>query len=239
MRLKGFKYAAVILLSVGATACGVTKHLPEDSYMLTRSKVKPDREAPRDERIPARELERYIPQSPSRKLFGTNFPAWLYLQADPGSDSGWDNFLRKAGSEPVILDTALTELGTRNLKGYMNKRGFRESESDYHIKYNDRKRRAHVTYTVDQGRPYRIRNVSYDFRDSFVEQVIHEDSTTTLLVPGNIFDEYVLASERERIVRNLNNRGYYNFNVNNIVFRVDTTAGDHLYDVKKIGRAHV
>lgn len=232
-------YSAAIALAITITSCGVARRLPDDSYMLVRSDVAPDRKAPRDERITAAELSRYIPQSASRRFFGTNLPAWLYLQADPEDSTGGANFLRSLGSQPVILDTTMTMLGARNLKLYMNSRGFYESESDFDIRYNKRRRTARVRYTVTQNKAFRVREISYDFRDRFLEQVIREDSTSTLLSEGMIFDTNVLRDERNRIASNLQNSGYFNFSINNISFRADTTVGDHLADITMIVKQHL
>lgn len=239
MRIKGAKYLPSIVLAAVMTACGVTKHLPEDKYMLVGSKVIPDKEAPRKERIPAGTLEKYVPQSATKKFLGTNLPAWIYLQAGPDTLENNKSLLRAMGSEPVLLDTSLTQAGARNLKLYMDSRGFYESSSDYSIKYNDKRRKAKVKYTAEQGEPLRIRNVSYDFRDSFVEQIIREDSARTRILPGNIFDTEMLRDERQRIADKLHNSGYYNFSIGNISFKVDTTVGGHLADVTMVVKQHL
>ena len=227
------------MLATGVTACGVTKYLPENSYMLNRNKVKADKDAPREERISSTQLEKYIPQRETKKFLGTNLPAWLYLQGGPDSLAGKGNLLKSIGSEPAILDSTLTEIGARNLKLYMNSRGFYESWSDYSVKYNEKRKKATVTYRVKQGEPFRIRNISYDFRDSFVEQVIREDSTRTLLKKGNIFDTNILKDERQRIADKLHNSGYFNFSISNISFKADTTVGDHLADITMVVRQHL
>ena len=100
-------FVAVVLLLIGS-ACSVTRHLPEGQYLLQRVKIEPDRTAPRDERIPASELEKYVRQSPNKRLFGTNFYVWLYEQADPDKQNGWNNWKRRIGQEPVLLDMDLT-----------------------------------------------------------------------------------------------------------------------------------
>ncbi len=230
---------AAAALSLAVSACGVTKHLPEGSYMLTGNKMETDSEVVREERIKAGELNGYVQQTPSKKLFGTNFPVWLYLQSDPDKNNGWNRFLRKLGSKPVILDTSLTKKSASNMNLYMDSRGFYESESTYAIDYNERRRKARVSYSVHQGRPFHINSLSYDFHDDFIGQVILEDSASTLLAAGDIFDTNVLHDERKRITDYLQNRGYYNFSQSNIGFVADTTAGDHLVDLTMVVKQHL
>ncbi len=143
--------------------------------------------------------------------------------------------MRRLGSEPVILDTVQTAASSRNIKLYMNSRGFYESTSRYEIAYK-RNRKAVVTYSVRQGEPYRIHSLAYDYQDTFLEQVLRQDTASTLIRRGDIFDLTVLNEERQRIASYLKDRGYYRFSVNNISYIADTLAGDHLVDITMIIR---
>ena len=235
MKASVLRCALAFACGVASYSCSVTRHLPPDSYMLTKNKIETDRTVPRDERITAGEIDRYVRQNPSKKLLGTNLPAWLYNQADPNKENGWNNLLRRLGSEPVILDTVQTAASNRNIKLYMDSRGFYESTSRYEIEYK-RNRKAVVTYSVRQGAPYRINSLSYDYQDKFLEQVIRQDSAATLIRPGDIFDLTLLNDERQRITAYLKDRGYYKFSVNNISYIADTLAGDHLVDLTMVIR---
>ena len=221
------------------TACGVTKNLAEDEYMLTGSEIKTDKAAPKDERITSRELNRYIRQSPAPKLLGTDLPVWIYNQSDPAKNDAWNRLLRQLGSEPVILDTTLTIMSEKNLKLYMDSRGFRESESDYDIVYRPKRQRAKVTYSVKQGPAYRIGKINYDFQDKFLEQVIRQDSANTLVHSGELFDTNVLNDERTRIATYLRDRGYYNFSTDNIGYTAYMDEGDYEVDLKITFRQHL
>ncbi len=229
------RYALALACAAATCSCSVTRHLPPDTYMLTRNKIETDRTVPREERITAGEIDKYIRQNPSKKFIGTNLPAWLYNQADPAKENGWNNLLRRLGSEPVILDTVQTAASSRNIKLYMNSRGFYESTSRYEIAYK-RNRKAVVTYSVRQGEPYRIHSLAYDYQDTFLEQVLRQDTASTLIRRGDIFDLTVLNEERQRIASYLKDRGYYRFSVNNISYIADTLAGDHLVDITMIIR---
>ena len=113
MKASVLRCALAFACGVASYSCSVTRHLPPDSYMLTKNKIETDRTVPRDERITAGEIDRYVRQNPSKKLLGTNLPAWLYNQADPNKENGWNNLLRRLGSEPVILDTVQTAAANR------------------------------------------------------------------------------------------------------------------------------
>ena len=157
-------FVAVVLLLIGS-ACSVTRHIPQGQYLLQRVKIEPDRTAPRDERIPASELEKYVRQSPNKRLFGTNFYVWLYEQADPDKQNGWNNWKRRIGQEPVLLDMALTEKSVQNLKTYMNSRGYDASTASFEVDTTRRRHRAYGTYRTPHGLPDRIDTLSNDLRE--------------------------------------------------------------------------
>lgn len=231
-------YILAVAACAALASCSVTKNLAEDQYILNKNEIVTDHDAPRTQRIAARDLNRYIRQHPAPKLLGTNLPIWIYNQAEPGNTNGWNNFLRRLGSQPTILDTTLTHISATNLKLYMDSRGFRESVSDYRIEYKPKRQRANVTYTVWQGQVYRIGGITYDFQDRFLEQVIAADRANTLLHSGDPFDTNVMNDERTRIAAYLRDRGYFNFSVDNIQYIVYMDEGDYEVDIEMVFRQH-
>ena len=203
-------------------ACNVTRKFSADEYLVQQVKIEADKTVPRHERIGADELKKYLRQRPNKRLLGTNFYVWVYNLANPEKDNGWNNFKRRMGEAPVLLDMALTERTAANFKNYLDSRGFFSSQADFEVDTVRRRHRAYVTYRTRQGQPYRISSLDYDFRDRTLEPLILADTAGTLIHPGDIFDIATLNAERERIVANLKQRGYYNFSVNNIEYLADT-----------------
>ena len=213
------------LIAYTAAGCGVTRRIPQGSYLLKKNVIEIDDEVPRDERITADELDRYVRQHPNKRFLGTNFYLWIYSSANPDKENWWNNLKRRIGEEPVLLDTTQTERSASNMKIYMDSRGFFNSSASYSIDTVSR-RRAVVTYRTSQGRPYRIDSIGYRFRDKFLEPIILADTAGSLLRRGNILDFTVLDKERSRISSMLRDNGYFNFTINNIFYEVDTTIGD-------------
>ena len=191
-------FAAAALGLLGS-ACSVTRHIPEGQYLVQQVKIEDDRATPRRERITASDLEKYIRQTPNKRFLGTNFYVWLYEQADPSKDNRWNNWKRKIGQAPVLLEMGLTEKSAENLKVYMDSKGFFNSQASFEVDTTSRRKRARITYRTHQGEPYRIDSISYEFQDKFLEQIVLPDTANTLLRRGNIYDVTVLDAERERI----------------------------------------
>ena len=228
-----------VALSLAGSACSVTRHIPEGGYFLQRVRIEDDKATPRRERIAASELEKYVRQTPNKRLRGTNFDVWLYAQADSGRDNGWNNWKRRVGEAPVLFDLSLTERSVQNLKVYMDSKGFFSSRATCEVDTVSRRRRAKVTFRTFQGAPYRIDTVSYEFQDRSLSPLILSDTAGTLLHAGDVFDVSVLDAERERITARLREQGYYNFSVSNILFRADTLTGDNRVKLRMVVRQNL
>lgn len=223
-----------IVLGVSLSACNITSLIPSNEHLLQRVKIEEDKSVPRDERINADDVTKYLRQKPNKHFLGTDFYAWVYLMADPEKDNWWNNLKRKMGEKPVFFDERDTKRSVSNLKLYLELCGYYASDVTYKVDTTYRYKRAKVTYSLKQGVPYRIDSVAYDFRDPFLEPIVLPDTVNTLLHKGDVFDIGVLDKERERIALFLRDRGYYDFSVNNISYVADTLDGDHTVGLKMI-----
>ena len=228
---------AVVSLLFG-TACSVTRYIPEGEYLLHKVRIKTDKETPRRERIPKEEFEKFVRQTPNKRILGTNFYVWLYEQADSSKHNGWNNWKRRVGEEAVLLDENYTRRSAQNLKVFMDSKGFFRSGSTFEVD-TTRRKRATVTYRVRQREPYRIRSLDYEFRDRNLEPLILADTVNTLLREGERFDITMLDAERERLTTYLKELGYYNFSVENIEYVADTLRSDRTVDVKMVVKQHL
>ncbi len=226
MLSKIIRNALALLLLFTTLSCGVTRHTPEGQYFLQRVKIEADDSTIKDERIPSYVLESYIRQTPNKRLLGTQFYVWAYNLADPDKDNSWNRFKRKVGQAPVYFNEDLTEKGSDNLKIYLNSQGYYSSESEFRVDTTKR-RKAYVTYSVEQNKPYIIESHDYIFRDTLIEALILRDTSASLVKIGAPFNATTLDRERERIASNLRQRGYYNFSTNNVAYLADTLAGDN------------
>ena len=173
------RFFLVLLLSILCSACSVTRKLSHGEYLLQRVNIEADHSVPRSERIDAYTLEEYVRQTPNKRFLGTNFYVWAYNLANPDKDNWWNNLKRKVGEAPVLFEESLTQRSALNLKTYMNSRGYYSSAVEYEVDTTRRRNRAYVTYRTHQGEPYRIKSISYDFRDNQLAPMIESDTAVS------------------------------------------------------------
>ena len=218
------RYVMLVAVLLLGAACNVTRNLPEGSYLLSRVVVEGDEETPRAERITDErdDLQKHVRQTPNKRFLGVDFYVWIYEHANPEKDNWWNNFKRKIGEEPVLLNMDLTQRSIENLETYMRTKGYFSSTVTCDVDTTRRKRRAELTYHLKQREAMRIESLDYEFRDTSLRSVILADTANRIIRCGDVLDITQLDEERNRIASYLNNRGYFDFTVNNITYEVDT-----------------
>lgn len=155
------------------------------------------------------------------------------------------------GEAPVILDTITTNRSAQQMEMYLNNKGYFNSDVSDSIAYptlfrNHYLKKSHdslnifghvrkkviVYYIVKPAPVYRIRDVIWNVQDSGLAEVIYRDSAKCKLQSGAHYDVDAIDAERDRIVNNLRNNGYFQFSREYVRFRIDTTAGNHQADIR-------
>lgn len=226
--------AQIVVTIIIVASCSVSRHIPEGEYLVHKVVVHQDSTATRSELMPSEELEKYIRQTPNRRLLGFNFYLWVYNLANPDKTNWWNNFKRNIGEEPVCLNKDLTESSVQNMKIHLDSHGFYASEVEAKIDTLSRQRSVTVEYFTKQGKPYTVNKLEYEFRDSMLAPLILADTSQRLVRKGAIFSVTLLDKERERITANLRERGYYGFSIRNIMYEADTLVGNHSANLKLI-----
>ena len=91
-----------------------------------------------------------------------------------------------------------------------------------------------LIFIINTGQPYIIDSVSYHFPDKKIEHFVLEDTANSLIKHGNIYNAYTLDDERTRITNYLRNKGYYYFNQNYILFKIDSNFSNYHLNIKTV-----
>lgn len=150
---------------------------------------------------------------------------------------GWRKWVRSnMGQGPILLDTFKVRKSSEQMVIYLNKKGFYSAEVSDTIVYNEKKKKAEVSFIVTPGLPYTIRNFLLDSSSmngamlkGYREMI--EDKGPKI-IPGKLLDQDALDAERERFTKYCRNeQAMLGFNRNYIGFLVDTTVGNLQADV--------
>lgn len=133
------------------------------------------------------------------------------------------------GEAPVVYDSLLSKKSAKQIKQYLNNKGYFNSVVNDSAVVKDKKVTQY--YVIRENLPYTIRNVSYEIKDEQLSYYVLADASQSFVKRGDIYDADVLHQERNRITDNLRNSGYYYFVKEYIYFEADSSLGSRQVDI--------
>ena len=125
-------------------SCRATKHVGEGEYLLDRISLSTD-----NRNLTNSELKSYIRQEPNHKTFGLiGLPLFFYNLSND-KDNGWNRWLRRIGTPPVIYDSQLTEKSRSQIEKALYNKGY--TDAIVTVDTIKHKKRIKVKYDVKSG----------------------------------------------------------------------------------------
>ena len=221
-------------------SCSVDKFIPEGQYLLTKNSVEIDySDLSETEATGVKQaisdVKNYIRQSPNSKLIIFPLAMRIYcLSSSNPNDTNWINrTLRRQGEAPVIYSQEQAYRSVRQIELLLNSKGCFGSQvsCDTHITKNNR---ISVVYKIKPQPRYTIAKVETTgcHGNDSVKRLVERWLGESEIIPGNYYDQSVLATFRERTATRLQNRGYYTAIKDNVTFILDTNYGNRTMSVK-------
>jgi outer membrane protein assembly factor BamA len=225
--LKKIFYTYFNLLIVALLLAGCAKHQLTTRYLKDHERLlkKNELEIKGNKALDKEDLLSYVRQKPNRAiLFGTWRLGlqWANLRYNPNKDPDEKH-------EAVILDSNLISRSEQQLKIHLQNLGYYNAVVNHEIvdtkvlgvdKWKTKK--SIVKYVVAPGSPVIIDSIGYNVSQSDLKGFYLYIKRNRTFQKGQILKLEQLQSERERIVKDFQNRGYYKFAENYISFDVDT-----------------
>ena len=243
---------SLLFLVVVLNACNTLKRVGENQLLLKENNIFADSVEVKDadvESLVLQEPNRTILGYPLRlNLYNlakqnpdSNYRSWLHRkenreqrlinllskkQVDRLGESflvsGINDWLKKTGEEPAILDTAKTRRTLERMKAYYGSKGYFNADTSYKIDTVQKKQRAKVHYTIELGDPFTIDSVSRQIASTAIDSIYALNKTGSLVKTGERFDLSKFGSERERLSTIFRNTGIYNFQESSISYDIAT-----------------
>lgn len=238
MRRSTFPVFALLLFLL--TACNPSKHLSDGEYMLNKNTVKVvDKKG-----VEFDDLYYMVRPITNKKILDVfPFRAWQYSHNQPKVDSAGNvikdtKFMQKQrakGEETILLDTTMIPYSINQIYTAMKNWGYFDAKAWDTIIYKGPDKRhphrhmAEVTYFVEAGNAYYIRDIQYFVEIPEYKRIIVNGQKDRLLNPGDKYNAETLLEERDRMVSDIRDHGYYYVSNDIISFQIDTLeSGKHL-----------
>jgi outer membrane protein insertion porin family len=216
--------AFILLMLFLFSACSTSRFVPAGEKLYTGGEVKMDsEEAVKGKAGLKSELEDLLRPEENSKILGMRIGAWSYYKNQQEKTGFIARYIyKKLGEEPVYLSDVEADKTMNLILNRLENRGYFFSELEHEI--NEKNKTASVTYQVHLPAPYRLETYQYygDTSRTIHKVIIENMHQKSLLNKGDRFDLDGLMAERERIDPLLKNQGYYSFNPDYLIFRLDT-----------------
>ena len=218
--------AGVVLFSFFVAACQTSKYVPDKEYLLSKVTIQIDNKS-----IDKNTLKTYQKQKPNTRIFGFwRFHLGLYNLSARDKENGW---FRRIGEAPVIYDPFLTQKTKLEFVRFMHNKGYYNAvvRDSTLLRAN---RKAEVFYSITANQPYQIRSYETVVKDDSLRNLLGKPDSESLIKPNSLFDSDLLGSESQRLLKKLQNEGYYKSTKNIFYYEADSIKKNHGVDLKMV-----
>lgn len=240
----------LFIITIHITSCDSTKRVAENEYLLTKNTVFINGEKDKRETIdnllyqepnqkilgfPLR-LQFYnlarpnidsiinanLNKNPNRRQRLENFLSKKQLDKYVESRTNFNNWIKKTGEAPVIIDEDKARNSVKRLKDYHINNGWFDVEASYDIQKTGKKS-ASIEYQVQTGQAFIIDSISTKIATPIIDTLYRKTVHKNTLIKQN--EQYRTSNfelERNRISTELRNLGLYHFNQDYITMEMDT-----------------
>ncbi|PQJ78224.1 translocation and assembly module lipoprotein TamL [Polaribacter porphyrae] len=220
---KNYSYNVLLFLVVCISySCSINQYIPDGERLYTGAKIniKTDTTIQKINRL-KENLETVLRPEPNSKFLGMHLGLYYYYKnqkENPGFINRW--MFKNFGQKPVYQsDVAPLEMEDI-LENRLENNGFFYSTLSYNFEEKDK--RASVNYNLRIKKPYRMATYNVDSMVAPIYSEIKALTKTSPFQKNSRFDLGNLKLERERLDKELKEKGYYNFNPNFLIFEADT-----------------
>lgn len=140
----------------------------------------------------------------------------------------FNNWLKKTGEAPVIVDPLKTAKSAERLNKYYETKGYFNNDVRFEIDTTDQKeKRAVINYNVSTGPTYYLDTITTEIASKDLDSLYKRYKRFSRIRTGQRFDLDNFQAEKERLTSIFANNGIYKFQPNAISFDIerDTTTG--------------
>ncbi len=168
-------------------------------------------------------FEEWLDENPKRRARLTKRLSKKQLYRLKNSSVGFNNWLRKTGEIPVIVNDEKTKKSVKRLQDYYINNGWFNVKTTYDIKKNEDKR-ASIKYDVKTGTPFVIDSISEKVKSPIIDSLYQNIKRDALIKSTEQYKTTNFEQERDRISNELRNSGVFHFDQDYITFEIDTVG---------------
>jgi hypothetical protein len=134
---------------------------------------------------------------------------------------GLNEWIKKTGEAPEIIDSVLTKKSINRLKSWYFNNGWFNAEAEYEVKPT-RKKRGEIDYHVTSHHSYIVDSIHQRIDSEVIDSLYNAYSKESKIKSGIQYRTLDYNAERDRLTKLFRNNGVYYFDQEYISFEADT-----------------
>lgn len=212
-------------LSILLTSCTGLKYVPKGETLYTGAKLSViSGNKVKDQKKAMSEAKAIIVPKPNFKFLGSRPFLWIYGITNNNKDKGVKHWIReKVGEPPVLMSLIDPILVSNAIDAKLYNMGFFTSYCTSEMVESKDNKATSLLYKLVLFEPYLYREIYFPGESDTLNKHVSMTQLNSLLKKGDRYDLEVLMKERIRIDEQLKEEGFYYFNRDQLVFKLDTS----------------
>ena len=226
-------YIFILYIAMLFAACSTTSHLPEGEVLYTgieRTRVH-DKKGTVAEGVALEEVNAALAYKPNGSLLGSSskrspfqIGLWLYNALVDEQRTGFNKWLFNSfAGTPVTISQVSPDTRTKVTTNLLQNYGYFRGHVDYELLTQRDPKKQRIAYDIHLGEPYLFDSIRYACRDSIQDSILRATEKEAYIRKGSQFSTFDLTSEKDRLVREFRNNGFYNYRADYIKYLADST----------------
>lgn len=166
-------------------------------------------------------LNARLANNPKKKKKLERFLSKKQLEKYLRSRKNFNNWIKKTGEAPVVVNDTLTKKSLKRLERYYWNNGWFDVKSSSKTNRGDNQR-ATIGYSITTGEPYSIDSLSTRIASPVVDSIYKTIEKNSAIKLGEQYRTQSVLTEKDRITNAMRNSGVYHFSQDYFNFEVDT-----------------
>jgi len=225
--------AKYFLLALLISSCTGLGKLPKGQKIVTKNTLSiSDKNKLDNPRKIEDDLKNELRPKPNGKFLWMRPGLSIYHSIkEPEKEKGVKYWMKyKLGQPPVLFDEEICSKLNLTFENHLYHKGYFNAQSEFKI--SAKKKTTQIEYFIQTNEVYKIDTVIFPEPLDQITRAINQSRNKTLITRGMTYNLETIQQERKRIDRGLKNLGFYYFTPDYLIFKADSTRGDHLIHLK-------
>ena len=217
----------LLIAAAALCSCSADKYLLPGDMVLSKNEVRIEMmdgsKVSAEVKDAAAHAQHYLAPTPNKRFLDMRLGMRLYCSTNPDCESKWCQWWRNRGEAPVVFDAGAASHSVSQLVTLMKSKGCFNTTVSYDTLRSSDGSSVRAVYTIHASPRRIVDGITYHCRQADIDSLLKQWAAASPITPNSYYDRDLLTQDRDRIITNLRNQGYYRATSDLVHYRLDTT----------------